>query len=309
MSKFKTIWKFAGILAGPALIIPFVIHSRTVAKQLTGSPQFPMLSGWQWANNALYMRGYITVAPGTWTTPELRELDQISETFFQSTPPEKRNLSAYVANYFIRKPKAPLKVYMDRHVHTTNFYQYLLGWGKVSPLFGKYGLTLIKQHPGAFLRYFVAINTKNYFYPPLEVLSLYNLGKSQIYPFAVDWFQLETNQAKSISKHLQGVVLLIFPLLFLLLNIFYTTTLLLFKVKRAMALLPRSSLAVSLLLLLNFCFSISANIIVIRYQIFPMMLLLSFGLINTEILLKMKQSYGDRQYPSRAAPSQQLIIQ
>ncbi|PWV47082.1 hypothetical protein C7475_109170 [Chitinophaga sp. S165] len=298
LARYKMLWKVVGMLAGPALIVPFIIHSRSVARQLTGAPQFPMLSGWQWANNALYMRGYVSVPPGTWSTPALRELDDISINFFKTTPPEKRNLSAYVANYFIRKPTAPLKIYMDRHVKTTNFYQYLLGWGVVSPLYGDYGLTLIKQYPIQYIRYFIIMNSKNYFYPPLEVLSLYNLGKNQIYPFAVDWFELKNDQATSVSKYLQGVILLPFPLLFLALNIWYMTTLVILKIKGVLGSMTKSSNIVTLLLLLNFVFSISANIIVIRYQVFPMLLMLCFGLVNTELLIKkisqVKSSIPDR---------------
>ena len=294
MSRQKAWVKIAGVITGPILIIPFILFSSNAAKQMTGTAQFPpILGGWQWGNNALYMREYITEDSTKFPSPQTAELDAIARQYYRIVPPQYRELSSYVANFFIRQPEAPLKQYLVAHFgkKMNTDYDNVVAWGKVAPVFGQYGLYLIKRHPLAFARYYLLVNTKNYFLPPLEKLEIYNLGQDEIAPIAAFWFGFPNLKVTSVSKILQGNVLLLYPGLFMILNIYFGWNLYMFIRRKGFKMAERhffyTVALISLFVLLNAGFSIFANIIVIRYQVFPMIVCLSFSLLLTDWLEQM----------------------
>ncbi|MHA4811795.1 hypothetical protein ACX0G9_27105 [Flavitalea flava] len=289
MSQQQNWIKAAGIISGPILILPFILFSSEAAKKMTGTAQFPpILGGWQWGNNALYIREYIDVDSTKFPTPETAELDRIAREFYRTIPASARELPSYVANFFIRQPEAPLKQYKSRHYSPQTNYEDVVSWGKVAPIFGQYGIFLIKQHPIAYARYFILVNTKNYFLPPLEKLEIYNLGLDEISPIAAFWFDYSSLKIKSISKTLQGAILFIYTGLFMAMNLYFLGNLVLFFRKNGLKNAPRffsySIIIISSFLFLNFCFSVFANIIVIRYQVFPMIIFLAFSMLLTDWL-------------------------
>ena len=286
----QNIWlKAAGILSGPILIIPFILFSYRATEKMTGTGQFPpILGGWQWGNNALYMRGFIREDSTEFPTPQTAELDRIARRYFAQPSRPQDQLSSYVANFFIRQPEAPLKQYMQEVYGHTKDFGSVEQWGKVAPVFGQYGLFLIKRHPLAYFRYYLLVNSKNYLLPPLEKLEIYNLGSDFIAPIAAYWFDYPTSQIKSISKSLQGTLLFMFTALFAVLNLYFMIALFLFLRGRIwqQASLNYNYILIIIagLLFLNFAFSVFANIIVIRYQIFPMIVFLAFTMLLTDQL-------------------------
>jgi len=283
LSQQKLTNKIAGVLIGPLLILLFIFHSRTAAYSLTGTHQFPILSGWQWANNALYIREFIPVDSSKLPSMQSKELDRIARDFYRSVPAEQRDLPNYVANYFIRQSQSPLKKYLNTHYRITNEYNQVVAWGKVSPVFAEYGKYLIKTYPIAFAKHYLLVNTRNYFFPPLEKLEVYNLGMDSVWPLAQFWFKLPSPVVRVFSKELQGTILILYPLAFGIVNLYFACTLLWFLWhegwKKADKSFLYAGLTVTLLLVLNFSFSVFANIIVFRYQVFPMILLLSFSFV------------------------------
>ena len=315
MSRQKAWVKVAGIVTGPVLIIPFIFFSSNAAKQMTGTAQFPpILGGWQWGNNALYMREYIKEDSTKFPSPATGELDQIARNYFRTVPPQYRELSSYVANFFIRQPEAPLKQYMARHYEETDGISSIAAWGKVAPVFGQYGLYLIKRHPLAFAQYYLLVNTKNYFLPPLEKLEIYNLGQDDIATIAAFWFGYPSLKVTSVSKTLQGNVLLLYPVLFMILNFYFGWSLYLFIRRKGFKMAERrlsyTVALISLFVLLNAGFSIFANIIVIRYEVFPMIIFLAFPMLMTDWLEQMaavrKAPGWNQGQPEEKEVSQQL---
>jgi hypothetical protein len=289
MSRQKLPWKVAGSLLGPLLMIWFILFSREATLKMTGTAQFPpILGGWQWGNNALYIRNYITEDSTKFPTKETAELDQIARNYFRITPPQYRDLVAEVANFFIRHPEAPLKQYYSTHYQTKTIKADVIAWGKCAPIFGQYGLYLIKRHPLAFVRYFLLVNTKNYLLPPLEKLEIYNLGQDEMWPIGAFWFDFYSPKVKSVSKTLQGNLLLPYPGIFLILNFYFLWSLYLFIRRKAYKIADHyfnfTILLISGFVFLNAGFSIFANIIVIRYQVFPMILFLAFSMLLTDSL-------------------------
>jgi len=289
LSNQKLWVKVVGIISAPALILPFIIWQSNAARVMTGSAQFPpILGGWQWGNNALYMRGFIQEDSNAFPTPQTAELDRIARRFFSQPDRPQDLLFSEVANFFIRHPEAPLKQYMSRHYQPKTSYEDIAAWGKSAVVFDQYGKFLIKRHPWAFTRYYLLVNTKNYFIPPLEKLEIYNLGEDEMWPEGQFWFHYSNPKVWSISRQLQGYVLGLFPIFFLVLNAYYAIGLFLFIRRGGLRRISNGFLypllTITVFLMLNAAFSIFANIIVIRYQIFPMLVFLTFATLLTDYL-------------------------
>lgn len=278
-------WKVAGILLGPMLVIPVIVLVAGAAKDISGTAQFPpVLGGWQWSNNALYIREYVEEDTTRFPTPQMAELDSIARRYYRIVPPEVRSVSSYIGNFYIRNWQAPLKKYMVTYYPAEE----IVSWAKVAPLFNVYGKYIIKRHPVAFARYFMLPNAGNYFLPPMEKLELYNLGKDVMASSVVFWFDYPDNKLSVISKDLQGYVLLPLPFLFLFLNMYGLWCLFTFikkgGFKTTSSAFQYTILLVTAFLVLNFCFSVFANIVVMRYQIFPMIVCLVYVLLLTDYL-------------------------
>ncbi len=286
-SKMRPWVKAAGVLLGPALIIPFIIWSAQAARVMTGKAQFPpILGGWQWGNNALYFRGFIQEDSTAFPTPQTAELDAIARRFFSLPYRPQDQLADEVANFFFRHPEAPLKQYMSRHYKPQNEYEGVAAWGKSAVVFDQYGKFLIKRHPWAYARYYLLVNSKNYFIPPLEKLEIYNLGEDSMWVEGQYWLGYPSPKVWSISKELQGTVLALFPVSFLVLNLYYAIALFLFirrgGLQKASRVVRLTIGTITLFLVLNAGFSIFANIVVIRYEIFPMLVFLAFAMLLTD---------------------------
>jgi hypothetical protein len=282
ISKQPVRQKVMGIFLGPLLVIPFIIFSANAAKKLSGTAQFPPIyGGWQWANNAMYFRGFVQEDTTAFPTPQIADLDRIARNFFRKVPPETLDLGPYVGNFFIQQRQAPLRQYILKYYKSTESIE---AWAKAAPTLKEYGIWLIKRHPLAFARYYLLLNTKNYFIPPLEKLEVYNLDQPEINTSAAMWFGLFGTEVTTIlPRTFQGTFLFFYPYLFLFLNFYFCLALFFFIKKNGFRKSPRSFASIvaliTLLLLTNFGFSVFANVIAFRYQLFPMVVLLTFALI------------------------------
>jgi len=290
----QSIWrKVSGAAFGILLIIPFVIFTRSMAFKLTGTYQFSLFTGWQLANNALYMRDKIEIDSINLPDAECKELDMISKNFFKDIPPGtyRRYLSSYVGNYFIREPQSPLKKYFENHYNITDRLSLIISWGRASKVFEKYGIYLIEKEPIHFLRYFVPLNMRHYFIPPLEKLEIYNLGDDDVLIIAQDWFDYKTPEVYSVSKTIQGNILSVFPLLFLFTNLYLLGCLAVVHFKGRPLKIYHSFKGILLVniffLFANFCFTILATMNVLRYQIFPMIILIVSAILLSECVDRM----------------------
>jgi len=286
----KSLWfKLIGVLSPPLLILPFILYTSNAAKEMSGTSQFPpILGGWQWANNALYIREYINEDSTHFPSAEISELDQLARDFYRRVPQANRELRSYVGNYFIREPRSPLKLYMAMHYGDDTSNYGVTAWAKSAPLFKDYGLYLIKKHPIPFATYFMIPNSKNYLIPPLEKLKVFNIGSRHISKNAAIWFDYPSQNVSAASITLQGYLLAFYPYLFFLLNVWFVFNLIVL-LKNIRGLRPnlrrhQTMLLLIVLVVLNAAFSIFANIVVFRYQIFPLYTLLLINLLAAEFI-------------------------
>ena len=287
LSRRAILWKLTGIALPLLLILLFVDHTKNSAYTLTGSRQFSIFGGWQLANNALYMYPFIT--ENGQPPVECQEFDQEVKKFFAKNHEKAKTVSPRDGAFYIKFPNAPLKKYLTDHIDydkdTTNG---IAAWGSVAPVYGSYGKFLILRHPFAFAQYFLLPNALNYCSPPLEKLEVYNLGQEEVHPLAARWFHYPSTHVKAISINMQGAILLLFPGIFLVVNLFFIWTLILWIKTRHTRVkdLPfqQALFIIGLLLLANFGFSVLASPIVFRYQVLPMILCFSFSLLIGERL-------------------------
>lgn len=291
--------KLSGMALGIVFILAFITYERDAAFRLTGTHQFSLFTGWQLANNALYIYDKIKVDSTKLPTAATRELDQLSREFVKSIPPKfkyREYLQYYVGNYFIRQPDAPLKNYLWSHYTISGDSNQVESWGKASVVFADYGGWILKHYPLEFARYFIIPNARNYFLPPLEKLEIYNLGLNDVPMIVEDWFDYKTPDVWSISKKIQRYILFILPPLFLVLNLLFASSLvwLLLKRKRLQnsTEFNKTIWLNTAFLLLNFGFSVFATINVFRYQFFPMILCLTSSLLLIGVLDKRKSAVG-----------------
>jgi hypothetical protein len=302
LSRQKWWLKLVGMALPIFLIVPFIIHTRNVAEDMTGKRQYSLFTGWQLGNNALYMYGQIQVDSTKFPSSESRELNRLSQKFYSKTKPGfTEGLSSYVANFFIRQPESPLKQYFGHHYKPADEYEYVQAWGNASIVFNDFGSTLIKQHPLPFARYFLLINAKNYFLPPLEKLEVYNLGSNEIESVAQDWFDFTLPEVSSVSKDFQGKLLFLFPGIFLVLNLMLIGSLIYFLIKGGIRKMNpsfnRLLLMTSGFLALNFVFCVFATIIVLRYEVFPLLLCVVLDLVFLELFDKKEVQVDVRNIP------------
>lgn len=291
LSKQKAWVKAIGILSGPIPIMLFIFWSSHAAKEMTGTAQFPpILGGWQWGNNAMYIRAYIDEDSTAFPTRETAELDRIARRYFSQPSRPQDRLADHVGNFFIQIQEAPLKQYMSKHYKPKTEYASIMAWGKSAVIFDQYGKFVIRRHPLAFARYFMFMNSKNYFIPPLEKLEVYNMGEDQMWSTGQVWFHYHDPSMWCISQTAQATLLALFPVFFFLLNIYYAIGLFLFirrgGFRRTTKPVQYTIGTITVFLALNAAFSIFANIIALRYQIFPMLVFLAFGMLimdNVEI--------------------------
>ncbi|HEY9257243.1 hypothetical protein [Chitinophaga sp.] len=285
LSKRAMLWKLSGIALPLVLILLFVRHTKNSAYALTGTRQFSIFGGWQLANNALYMYPFIT--ENGQAPVECREFDQTVKRFFGKYPEQAKTVSPRDGAFYIKFPQAPLKQYLADHVNydqdSTNG---IASWGAVAPIYGSYGKFLTRRHPFAFARYFLLPNVLNYCLPPLEKLEVYNLGKEEVSPMAARWFHYRSTHVNVISLNIQGAILLLFPGIFLVVNLFFIWTLILWIKTRHTRIkddaFQPALLIIGMLLLVNFGFSVLASPIVLRYQVLPMICCFSFSLLMAE---------------------------
>jgi hypothetical protein len=280
--KIGWLQKFCWMVAPAMLFIPFIRYTQAQTKAVTGTAEFSVFGGWQIANNALYMYDHIQVDPAT-LPPETRELDQMVRHYYKSAPPGFFNFADFPGTFFIKHAHAPLKQYMLLHFAKQHDTSSFLGWGKVSPVYNKYGTWLISHYPLAFAQYYLWLNTKNYFSPFLEKFDVYNLMSDSVWSPAQDWFHYPSPQITSVSPEFQGKIFSVYPPIFLLLNLYFGGCLIWLWVTRKFSKLdPVFQKALCLLsgfLLINFGFSILATPIVLRYEAIPLVLLFAFSIL------------------------------
>ena len=271
----------SGWIIGTVLIVGFLLISMQKTKEATGTAQLSVLGSWQLANNALYMYGH-TKMDSTRMPKETRTLDRTTRDFFEDIPAAQRDVAGFAGAFFLVVPYSPLKVFMDRQFRDEDAPKQFEAWAKVAPLYAAYGKALIRQRPVSYVTYFVGPNIKNYFLPPLEKFEMYNLNRSDVPTTVQEWFGYMTPDIAVVSATFQARLFYPYRYFFLALNVFFWGGLIWWmvagRVRKMKPEFRNAFLLTSAFLVLHLVLSVIAAPVVLRCQVVPMILLVTFCL-------------------------------
>jgi len=289
--KVKTWNKLAGLGLSALLIVIFIAFTSIKYYNLTGHKQFTPFSGWQTANNALYAYRYVDSNNLKKVPRRFQELDKMVRTYFDTT----RDIKKYpkeglvASTVYMWDPSSPLCIYTENQFKKDTAATQLKKWATVAPLMGDYGTFLIKEYPKEYINYYLIPNIIKYYAPPVEFLEWYSTGVDSVSIVAQAWFNYKTTKLRTHSKDYKVRSLSFFPVLTGTMNIVLLFSLISFITLKGYKKYPRlknGMLLVVALWLVNFGFSVLASPIALRFQLFPILVSLSFTFFLVEYLIK-----------------------
>ncbi|WP_431211746.1 hypothetical protein ACQ86N_39025 [Puia sp. P3] len=204
------------------LIVPFILYSRAASYKMTGIRQFSFFTGWQLANNAMYIYDQINVDSNSLPTAEARHLNRYMIRFLKRFNQDgyRDYLEAFQGKLLYQICRITVKGVLFNKLSFNGEINTVKNWGRASADFEPFGKYLIVHHPVAYARYFMLPNTRHYFVPPLLHLEQYNYyGVDSIEPIAKDWFHYPSLKVHCVSRGLQGF-LIAYVAFFLLFNVY-----------------------------------------------------------------------------------------
>jgi hypothetical protein len=292
------------------VIVPvgwFLLYTTLTFKDRLGIATFSPFGGWQMGSNALFMYAHVPPANRKPIPKQFARIHTITVKHMDSLNRLKHRPDQELGIYYLWDDKAPLKLYMAEKYKRDSTTHYLKRWASVSNFYGQYGSWLIREHPGAFLRYYIWPNFINYYSPPTEFLGIYNMGSDTVDPGAVSWFGYKSNKVHHFSKNKNIIVTQFFPLLLAMINVIFFFGFLGFVVLGGFSNVSpyyRKVLWIMLLIWLsNLAFSVFASPIVLRYQAFPFIFTLVFACLLLEFVIRqsMQESKPAKEDPEPVA--------
>jgi hypothetical protein len=306
--KAPLYYRLAGIAASVLMITSSYSSIKNLTEKQTGASVFAGFSGWQMANNALFLYKHIEVQTEDFEDPQLQLLDKFVKHYIDSIPAselEKIKKGKLTGSVFLWANSSPLKMFLKYYGQSSRT-AYLKSWYQVSGLYNQYGKQLILDHPGAYVRYYLWNNILYYFAPDMESLEKYDVNKTKITPGTQKWFNIKKENQEARIAGVQQVLMAPYPALHALLVIFMFTipAVFLYRNKKATGKPERNAIMLVLfwylLLAANMVFSILASIVILRYE--AAWFVLGFGLplwfLDQTIRRKKEES------PATAIPNQ-----
>jgi len=291
LSRQRAWLKIAGTGLGILLIGCFIFHTSQQYRQLSGIRQFSPFSGWQMANNALYAYRYIDSADVKPVPAKFRALDKAVRTYFDTTRdvekhPQEKMIASTV---YMWAPNSPLQIFMMNQFRKDTTASTLKRWATMGPLYADYGSYLIRQYPLTFLQHYIWPNTIKYYTPPVEFLEQYSTGRDSVHQIAQAWFGYKSPKITSRFKDFKVTVLNFLPILAGAMSLLFLFSLLgyvLLQGHQQQPLLRKGLWLVLGLWIVNFGFSVFASPIALRFQLFPIMVSISFACLFIEYIVK-----------------------
>jgi protoporphyrinogen oxidase len=285
-------WRFKA--SGMGLTILLVVGSYLYTSQkmetVTGTRQFSAFGGWQLANNALYMYEHIPAWERGPVPSRFAQLEKMVREHMDTLQRVKLTHEDSVNHFFyLWSGRGPLVHYMSQAYKKDSTTPYFKRWSSEGPLYADYAMYLVRRYPLAFASTFILPNAIRYAVPPAEFLGEYNMGSDSVGKLAKEWFNY---QSQRVSNQKNGATIGIvqpYPVLVALLNLCFLFGALGFwifgegKADRPLTALIPLALA---FWLLNSGFSLLASPIVLRYQVFPLMVFACFSLFFVEYLVR-----------------------
>ncbi|KAA5533611.1 hypothetical protein F0919_13815 [Taibaiella lutea] len=296
-NKSNIATKAIGMLVTFLLIFASYKHIKSQVNEVTGVDVFSGFSGWQMANNVLGLYPHINTSADEFDTPEEKLLDSISHIYVDSIDEKSLQIvkDGKLISGFLWDKKGPLKVYLFNHIYKYRV-NYFTSWYQVSEIFGDFGKTVIKNHPGAFFEYYLWPNTKNYFWPDSEDFGAYTVSNGLIPDDTKEWFDIKTKQDLDSIPDFQKVVSIYSTALNCLLAFLNLILPVLYYINRKKILTQdttnekKSVIFWWLMVGCNMAFSIFAAMIVLRYECLLLIIGFGFPMIMLDRLFTMRKT-------------------
>jgi hypothetical protein len=155
-------------------------------------------------------------------------------------------------------------------------------WAYMAPLYASYGRYLIMHHPGSFVKYYVWPNLKRYYAPPSNFMGIYNMGNATVDHIAVTWFGWKSNQL-IIHADISAIpVADAFTIITPVINLVFVTGLVAFiglaGFRQCNRYIKQIIGCILAIWICNTAFSVLSAPIELRYQLFPLIITLVWGM-------------------------------
>jgi hypothetical protein len=260
--------------------------------EVTGHRQFSAFGGWQLANNALYMYQDIPASEREPVPAKFARLESMVDRHMDTLNRVKFTRGDTVSSHFyLWSPKGPLIQYMAQQWNKDSTTPYFKRWASVAPLYAEYGEYLIRKYPFAFFKSVLVPNAIRYATPPAEFLQIYNMGKDSVDPLAKAWFEYKSQRVTDHNDLAHKLPIMQWYTTFVTVaNVLFLICIfgfILFQgFQRENVTLVKIIVLFLFLWLINAGFSILASPIVLRYQLFPILVTLPLAPIILSRLYK-----------------------
>ena len=296
-SEFKWKFKLQGVLIVVIPLLLYIAHTVNEYKRTTNTTQFSSFGGWQLAANALYAYSHIPLDSVDRVPFKFKALHKIVNQHMNWLNQYKVRPDSRIGIYYQWNEGAPLKVYMRYYwkndSSTNNFKRYAV----MGDLYAGYGSWQIRNHPVSYLKYFVLPNLVDYYAPPTEFLGYYNMGFDSVSSITIKWFKLKNNKVYNYYNSKQVQIAKYYTILLPVINVIFLAGLfavLSLKELQTENLLRKRILQITLLVWLStVLFSAFTAYTILRYEIFSMILTLSFSIICISILIQNLSGIGE----------------
>jgi hypothetical protein len=291
LTRRKVVMNIAGFLLSIFLIGTFIWTTSNRYEKGTGHRQFTPFTGWQLANNALYAYRFVDSLHRKNVPLKFQKLDKMVRNYFDSsrdirTHPSESLIASTV---YMWAPNSPLSLYMEEEFKKDSTASVLKKWATVAPMMKGYGAFLIKTYPLEFAKFYLVPNAIKYYAPPVEFLDHYSTNVDSVNETAKIWFDYKSNKIKCYFKDFRVTTLDFYPVLTGTMNVVLIFSLISFVMLhgyRQHGELGKGLVLLAALWAVNFGFSVFASPIALRFQLFPILISLSFTFLLVEFLVQ-----------------------
>ena len=279
------------MIGAVVIIIPlalYVDHEVRQYEALTKTTQFSAFGGWQLSGNALFAYAHTPLDSPSMVPAAFRPLHAVVNQYMTGLVHLQSRTDDDIGIYYQWDEQSPLKRYMRqcwRNDSTTDPFTEYAVMGK---LYAGYGAWLVRRHPINYFLYFALPNAENYFAPKPELMAEYNMGFESVAPVISTWFEFKTNKVGSPNRKID--VVNAFTIIVPLVNILFIVTLIVVICSKgymdSIPLLKPCLRIVLILWVINMLFSVFSSWAVLRYEIFPFIVALSFAVICISFLIE-----------------------
>lgn len=275
--------KWIGIGSISFFILSFIVCTQNEYRAKTDTVQYSAFGGWQLAANALYGYAYSQT-----TNPELipkkyRELHAMVNRHIDSLKRLTVRPDGEIGIYYLWDFKSPLRKYMEYRWKTDSTTPYFKKWASMAPLYSSYGRYLIINHPNSYLKHFAWPNLQRYYAPPGFFMSIYNLGSDFVDPIVVKWFGLTSNKLSTYNADKTIRIADIFTIVTAVINLIFVSSIIAFILLGGYSMWCKHSNQILICTVItwigNTVFSVLSAPIELRYQLFPLIITLTWGLV------------------------------